>query len=733
VSGNEIEIKVSFHREPLPEAAVKADAHKLGDEAGKALTDGMAGAVDAEAPKLEKSLGDAGTAGGKKAHDGVAKEVGKDGEKIGEKLGEDLVQGVASGVDRAAPKLDEPLKRAGKRGGGKAGEHAGDEFIKSFPFGIGKGAIGLGKAIVTIIDKLAPTVAADAALLGEKAGKAVADGVIAGADTAAQDIPQLFTPQGAIGAAIIGGALATLAPLAASAIGIALSLGVGAAVVGAAVAVERNTPRVADAFGVLKDDIAAELKDDAWVLVEPFHDALAQIDIWAKNEGEQFSGIFAAAAPGVKGLTADVLGFVSAVMPGVRDITQMFSEFVSDPQTEATFERLGGAIGSVFSTIGRNKQTIEDTFTLLVDLIAIVTGMFNVLVWTARGFDEVIRGIAAPISWLLDKIGIGGDKANRTLTNVKDTTHMLVPVAHDAAASYDDLAGSLSKVTNTADTLAGALADKVFSTLVRGDLATLHFDESLTRLSGSFKENGKAISLHTEKGQANREAILASVQANIEQYDSMIAAGLSAKDAASAYDTNTRALEGQLRAAGLLPDQIQKIIGKYKNVPDNVNTTIVLKGLETAIEDLNTTLRLINGLDGKTATVTIQTRRVGGVTGTGTDVPSVDVPPSRTAPKSPLKHPTQTPNAHASGGVAGGWSTIDEYGPELVKLPTGAMVYPAGQSRQMAAQMAAPQQSGPSTLSFAGGLDQAFASLVMRMFRSGQIQLTAGGQRVQVG
>jgi hypothetical protein len=61
------------------------------------------------------------------------------------------------------------------------------------------------------------------------------------------------------------------------------------------------------------------------------------------------------------------------------------------------------------------------------------------------------------------------------------------------------------------------------------------------------------------------------------------------------------------------------------------------------------------------------------------------------------------------------------------------MVYPAGQSQQMAAQMTAPQSAGPSTLSFAGGLDQAFASLVMRMFRSGQIQLTAGGQRVQVG
>lgn len=40
--------------------------------------------------------------------------------------------------------------------------------------------------------------------------------------------------------------------------------------------------------------------------------------------------------------------------------------------------------------------------------------------------------------------------------------------------------------------------------------------------------------------------------------------------------------------------------------------------------------------------------------------------------------------AAASGGVRGGWTLTGEQGPELIRIPVGSRVYPAGQSRRMA-------------------------------------------------
>lgn len=81
---------------------------------------------------------------------------------------------------------------------------------------------------------------------------------------------------------------------------------------------------------------------------------------------------------------------------------------------------------------------------------------------------------------------------------------------------------------------------------------------------------------------------------------------------------------------------------------------------------------------------------------------------------------------HASGGITGaGLSWVNETGPELVRLPTGSMVYPAGQSKQMmqSAASAASQASQGIEVSFSGSLDTAFAVLFMNMIRTGKIQI----------
>lgn len=79
----------------------------------------------------------------------------------------------------------------------------------------------------------------------------------------------------------------------------------------------------------------------------------------------------------------------------------------------------------------------------------------------------------------------------------------------------------------------------------------------------------------------------------------------------------------------------------------------------------------------------------------------------------------------ARGGIAGGMAVVGEQGPELVQLPQGSRVFPAGQSAQMADRMA--QQgggsAGPLEVRFVGNTSDALATTVMQMIRTGRIQI----------
>jgi hypothetical protein len=166
------------------------------------------------------------------------------------------------------------------------------------------------------------------------------------------------------------------------------------------------------------------------------------------------------------------------------------------------------------------------------------------------------------------------------------------------------------------------MVNKLFTSLMNVDQATLGFNRSLITVGETFEQNGRQIDKHTKlisdnttKGIDNREAVLAAVQANMRLYQSNVAVGMSSEDAAKQYDENTKKLEAQLRAAHLTDDQINDLIGTYRNIPDTVNTTIAIEGLTEAINNLNTTLRLMAGLKNKDVYVRIHNQVYNETTG----------------------------------------------------------------------------------------------------------------------
>lgn len=77
----------------------------------------------------------------------------------------------------------------------------------------------------------------------------------------------------------------------------------------------------------------------------------------------------------------------------------------------------------------------------------------------------------------------------------------------------------------------------------------------------------------------------------------------------------------------------------------------------------------------------------------------------------------------AGGGAApGGMTWVGERGPELVSMPPGSLVYPTGQSQQMAAQGAGGGVQALQVV-FGGNVDGAFATAFQMLVRTGKIQL----------
>lgn len=443
--------------------------------------------------------------------------------------------------------------------------------------------------------------------------KDIAESITDGAKDAAQS-PELRQ----IGMAL-GGALAV--PLVAALGGaLAGATGLGIAGVGLAGAVLGDPKRFQGAWGVA----IRSVKDDFLKATAPFtldvYDGLARIGPLVSSW--HLDKIF-----------KDAKGYADPLFDGVQDLTTGLVRGVGalvekgGPAVHALSEGmsiLGQASDDALGSIADGAQGGAYALKDLAVGVGGVVRLFGELTGAAEkayGFihdDPVVAALATmgasiPLSIFTDANG----NTKELRTNQHGLELQAIAAGHAFSQEGDDLtvlSQKLGAAAVTSDNLAASMEGKLFSSLMNIDQATLSIAESQTRIQETFKESKKVLGEHadqlditTARGQANREAVLASVSANQQLYQAQVAAGMSAEDAAVQYDANTVALEKQLKQAGLTQEQIDGLIGKYSDVPDIVNTQIAIEGLTQAISNLEETLRLIAGIKDRSATITITT------------------------------------------------------------------------------------------------------------------------------
>lgn len=494
---------------------------------------------------------------------------------------------------------------------------------------------------------------------------------------------------------IIMGVLVAGAVMASPAVGAALAAGVGAAGIAGIVAGQFGDPKVHASIAGIATDWENALRTSTQDFKEPLIQAASQIDhaLVDATKGVDWKSAVAGLAPLVDGLSR----LVTNLMPGFNDMMKASSPIMhSLDQDLAT---LGKDFSTALHLIASGSKGEAEALRALIMVLgglaimlaSVIYGMSKVVEWLDAaavkvgsfmaslrtgipGLDYALRAVNN-IGSALEHMGHMMDGTN---DSVRSGAQAIGEAAQKASMASENLDALSKAADNTADSFANVAAkwvDKLFTEMMNADEATLKWQESLNTLSDTLKQNGLGIDRHThlismnsEAGLKNREAILAAVQANEQQYQAMIASGISAQDAASAYDDNTEALKRQLRNAGYTSAQVEDLIGKYERVPDKVDTAMAVQGLTAALDNLGNLISYINHINGQTFGFTIKANVYD---------------PSGLTRNREFAHGGIV--GAATGGVRSGLVMVGEQGRELVRLPAGSQVYPHGTSENMLA------------------------------------------------
>lgn len=189
--------------------------------------------------------------------------------------------------------------------------------------------------------------------------------------------------------------------------------------------------------------------------------------------------------------------------------------------------------------------------------------------------------------------GLEWEELRRLLPGAYAELEKMQLAAHNAATGQARLAertkllkAPIEEAVNAGRDLLG-----VFEELNGGSIsfgkAQIQAEKAARSLKEALKENGRELDVHTEKGLANREALLGYVEAAAKAAQAKMDETGSVKAAAGVYDGYIQRLRTTLAAQGMAPSSIDAIISKYAEMPPS------LQEAGEAVNTLNGKLRSI--------------------------------------------------------------------------------------------------------------------------------------------
>lgn len=201
---------------------------------------------------------------------------------------------------------------------------------------------------------------------------------------------------------------------------------------------------------------------------------------------------------------------------------------------------------------------------------------------------------------LLAKSGMNTDEFAALLPNAYTKLGDLNTAAMRAADSVNAVGGAAAGSTDLLDGVGSAAAasaaditkmkqsfDDLFKSTMSADQAEIRYRSALSDTSKELQTGAHSISTNTEEGRKNRTAVLSQIDAINDLRTATVNQGGSIEAADKKYKGQIETLRKHLLALGYDKTAVEKLIGRYEDIPSKVDTKLSVSGYDAVTGKLD--------------------------------------------------------------------------------------------------------------------------------------------------
>jgi hypothetical protein len=394
---------------------------------------------------------------------------------------------------------------------------------------------------------------------------------------------------------VLAGVAAASAPLIGASISGAIIGGAGIGGVVGGITLAAKDPRVAAAGSALGQTIMGQLRSRAAVFIEPTLDAIQQIDDGFGAIGANVGRIFQASQRYVKPLTSGILsageslsGLVAKLAEAAGPVMEIISRGIAG---------IGEAVDIAFSMLADNG----------IDSAVALNQVFQLLEVSIVGVGAALNALTESYGFLA-KLGLFGRDAQQEYLRLSLNAQLAADSNADVAitleavrAAGQGVAGVISNLTEEIGDLTGAN-----NTLYA---STTNAAEAIARTTEKINDNGKGLSLNTQKGRENRAALSDLAGALNRNYDAYVAVNGAGKGAEGVARRNRDAFIALAEKAGYASGKARELANKLLGIPAKRTPVVNLK--DQASGKIQTVIERLAAVRSKTVTVNVAVRQSG--------------------------------------------------------------------------------------------------------------------------
>jgi hypothetical protein len=417
-------------------------------------------------------------------------------------------------------------------------------------------------------------------------------------------LERLFTSSGPVGLAIGVALVASFAHAFVVAAGIFSSVmiaAIGAGGIATAIALVAGDARVDKAFSSLSSHVGTQLRGAATSFIPPLVQAAPLLkqsfDRIMPNIKGSFLELSAVIVPLAKGFGT----FMEKVAPAIERAARAAQPLLNMFATYG-LPMLGDKIAAMFDKISEKAPELNAAFRFFLNMLGAAIDLAGTLMSTGLDmFRDISYGIMAAsfalgvflkgLSLIPGMSAVIGPAATKAMATFGDK---LLDVSRNIKGAFTDtqrlkpgiqgLIDGFKEQGKAAESAATAI-DAVRNAWKQGIQPAADLDgiieqqaAAMFRLRDSVKEHGAALGTNSEAGIANSKVMRELVTGLTDQSFAELKAGKSVQEVTKNHEKRKDALREELLAMGFNRQEVDKLIGKYGELPKDIVTKLALEG-----------------------------------------------------------------------------------------------------------------------------------------------------------